>query len=337
MLQVRAISPCIGGGDGVPYVDVAARVEEEVAPMVSRLLRSEGEVLRRLTESVEGPGWTAFAEAVRLLDAVEGRVITSGMGKSGHIARKVAATMASLGTPASFVHPGEASHGDLGMLTAKDGLLAFSNSGNSAELGDILEHARSVGVPVVGVTMGPESMLARMSDVVVLLPRMPEGCPLGLAPTTSTTAQLAVGDALSVALCVLREFTHDGFRRLHPGGSLGQATTRVGDAMLTNGRMPLVGVGADTAAALYEMAHKGFNMAGVTDERGRLVGVVSAGDLTPGRSGPVAAVLSGPAVALSPDDTVAAAVKAMDERGLRAAFVVRDGRPVGVLRRPESA
>lgn len=220
-----------------------------------------------------------FSRAVELLAAVEGRIVVTGMGKSGHIARKVAATLASTGTPALFVHPGEASHGDLGMIVAGDAVLAFSNSGETSELADIVQHTRRFALPLIAVTGRGGSTLAHASDLALVLPATPEACPMGLAPTTSTTMQLGLGDALAVALLKRRGFTASDFQRFHPGGRLGARLKRVRDLMHTGAALPLAPPDLSMDQALLLMTEKSFGCLGVVEAPCRLVGIVTDGDL----------------------------------------------------------
>ena len=240
-----------------------------------RVLSVEGDALGALARSLDA----RFTKAIDLILAVEGRVIVSGMGKSGHIGNKIAATLASTGTPAQFVHPGEASHGDLGFITRKDGALLLSNSGKTQELTDIIEFTRRAGIPLIAITGGADSALAQYADVALILPAAPEACPMGLAPTTSTTMQLALGDALAVALMKRRGFTADDYRVLHPGGSLGKRLVRVADIMHVGSELPLVGQDSVMSDVLLEITSKRFGCAGVTDARGGLIGVITDGDL----------------------------------------------------------
>ncbi|MBP7242874.1 KpsF/GutQ family sugar-phosphate isomerase [Amaricoccus sp.] len=221
----------------------------------------------------------SFAAAAQLLLATRGRVIVSGMGKSGHVARKIAATLASTGTPAFFVHPAEASHGDLGMITRDDVVMLLSNSGETPELADLIAYTRRFAIPLVAVAGRAESTLIAQADVGIVLPPAPEACPVGLAPTTSTTMTLALGDALAVALMETRAFTPAEFRDLHPGGRLGARLATVGQLIHRGDEAPLVGMDAGMPEALLEMTAKGFGVVGVTDAEGRLVGVVTDGDL----------------------------------------------------------
>jgi len=240
-----------------------------------RVLRVEGDALGALARSLDAQ----FTKAIDLIIGVQGRVIVSGMGKSGHIGHKIAATLASTGTPAQFVHPGEASHGDLGFVTRKDAALLLSNSGKTSELTDIIDYVKREGIPLIAITGGADSALAQDADVALILPAAHEACPMGLAPTTSTTMQLALGDAIAVALMERRGFTADDYRALHPGGSLGRRLVRVADIMHTGEELPLVGEDMVMSDVLLEMTSKRFGCAGVTNADGGLIGVITDGDL----------------------------------------------------------
>mgnify|MGYP006273579899 CR=1 FL=1 len=256
--------------DAPPAADPAATLAAG-----RRVLRLEAEALAGYAEALAAP----FVEAVELILRAEGRVIVSGMGKSGHVGRKIAATLASTGTPAFFVHPGEASHGDLGMFTAMDVALVLSNSGETPELADVIAHTRRFSIPLIGVASRPGSTLLEAADVALLLPQAEEACAVGVAPTTSTTLTMALGDALSVALMERRDFTLEHFRTFHPGGKLGARLVKVRDLMHVGARLPLVGADAPMREVLLEMTSKGFGSAGVLDGAGRLVGIVTDGDL----------------------------------------------------------
>lgn len=238
-----------------------------------RVIRREAEALAVLADALG----ESFSAAVALLMAAKGRVIVSGMGKSGHIARKIAATFASTGTPAHFVHPAEASHGDLGMVAEGDVLVVLSNSGETPELADILAHAKRFRIPLIGVAGREGSTLLRQADVAILLPQVPEACETGIVPTTSTTMTLALGDALAIALMEHRAFTPDHFRLFHPGGKLGARLLRVRDLMHND--PPLVPETLPMGEALLEITRRGFGVVGVTDAEGRLCGIITDGDL----------------------------------------------------------
>ena len=304
-----------------------------------RVLALEAAALGQLADTLDA----GFARAVSLLAGATGRVVVTGMGKSGHVARKIAATLASTGTPALFVHPAEASHGDLGMIVAGDAVLALSNSGETPELADLVAHARRFGLPLVAVTGRAESALARAADVALLLPPAPEACPMGLAPTTSTTMQLALGDALAVALLTRRGFTAADFREFHPGGKLGAKLSRVREMMHGGAEMPLAAPDLRMDAALVAMTAKRFGCLGIVED-GRLVGVITDGDLRralqPGAASPQASLLARQAGevmtraprTIGPDALAAEALRLMNERSITALFVVDEaGRPIGIL------
>ena len=238
-----------------------------------RVIRREAGALETLAGGLDGN----FTKAVTLLMAAKGRVIVSGMGKSGHIARKIAATFASTGTPAHFVHPAEASHGDLGMVAEGDVLIVLSNSGETPELADILAHAKRFGIPLIGVAGREGSTLMRQATVGILLPKVPEACETGIVPTTSTTMTLALGDALAIALMEHRAFTPEHFRMFHPGGKLGARLLKVADLMHDD--PPLVAETLAMGEALLEITRRGYGVVGVTDPQGDLKGIITDGDL----------------------------------------------------------
>jgi arabinose-5-phosphate isomerase len=307
-----------------PDLDVAREV-----------LATEAAGLRALAAAL-GPD---FARAVDCLGRASGRIVVSGMGKSGHIGHKIAATMASTGTPAMFVHPAEASHGDLGMIVPGDAVLALSNSGETAELADLVAHARRFNLPLVAITARADSALARAADVALLLPAAAEACPMGLAPTTSTTMQLALGDALAVALLKRRGFTAADFRRFHPGGRLGSRLRRVRDLMHTGDAVPLAPADLPMDQALVLMTEKRFGCLGVTGPAGDLVGILTDGDLRRAM-GPdlltrvVRDVMTAKPRTIGPDSLAVEALHAMNahERPVTALFVVgATGRVEGIL------
>ena len=280
-----------------------------------------------------------FSAAIECLAAATGRVVVSGMGKSGHIGRKIAATLASTGTPALFVHPAEASHGDLGMIVSGDAVLALSNSGETAELADLVGHVRRFGLPLVAITGRSESTLERAADVALVLPKAPEACPMGLAPTTSTTMQIALGDAIAVALLTRRGFTAADFRRIHPGGRLGARLRRVRDLMHSGPDIPLARPDLRMDAALVQMTEKRFGCLGITDGRGALVGIITDGDLRRAM-GPdllnrqVHEIMTPDPRTIGADALAAEALHAMNahQRPVTALFVVdAERRPVGIL------
>lgn len=269
----------------------------------------------------------SFVQAVELLMAATGRVIVSGMGKSGHVARKIAATFASTGTPAHFVHPAEASHGDLGMVARGDVLIVLSNSGETSELADILAHAKRFGIPLIGVAGRGGSTLLRQSDVAILLPQVPEACETGIVPTTSTTMTLALGDALAIALMEHRAFTPEHFRMFHPGGKLGARLLKVGDLMHDD--PPLVAADTPMGDVLLTITRRGFGVVGVTDAAGALIGIVTDGDLRRHMKGLLALtageVMTRDPRTIGPEALAGEALSVMNDRKITCLLVTRDG------------
>jgi arabinose-5-phosphate isomerase len=297
-----------------------------------RVLQFEAAGIEALSKALD----ESFGRALNVLDRTTGRVIVTGMGKSGHIATKVAATFSSTGTPAQFVHPAEASHGDLGMITEHDAVIAFSNSGETTELADLVTFAKRFEIPLIAVTARAESTLAKAADVTLLLPPSPEACPMGLAPTTSTTVMLALGDALAVALLERKGFSADDFSVLHPGGKLGRRLLRVSAIMHTGPAMPLVDPAASMDEVLITMTAKGFGCAGVVGDDGRLRGVITDGDLRRHMAANLLsltaeAVMTGKPKAIRPDALASEALHVMNARAITNLFVVDDERPVGIV------
>ena len=299
-----------------------------------RTIRAEAMALEQLAAAIG----TDFAQAVDLLAGVAGRVVVTGMGKSGHVARKIAATLASTGTPALFVHPAEASHGDLGMVTGSDAILALSNSGETPELRDLLLYAKRFGNPLVAMVGRDRSTLGDAADVVLSLPALAEACPMGLAPTTSTTAMLALGDALAVALLERKGFTASDFAVFHPGGKLGSRLLRVEQLMHAGDDLPLVRPEATMRDAVLEMTKKRLGCVGVTDATGRLVGIVTDGDLRRRMAHDILEHRVSEVMTKAPRtiDRRALAVEAVaamngGERPITVLFVVDGERPVGAL------
>ena len=280
----------------------------------------------------------SFSAAVDLILKAKGRVIVSGMGKSGHVGRKIAATLASTGTPAQYVHPAEASHGDLGMVTAGDVALVLSNSGETPELSDIIAHTRRFSIPLIGVASRPGSTLLTQSDVAITLPAAEEACGTGIVPTTSTTMTLALGDALAVALMEHRQFTPEHFRTFHPGGKLGARLLKVVDLMHGGDAMPMVAETTPMSDALLVMSQKGFGVVGVTDANGRLTGIVTDGDLRRHMAGlldhTAGEVMTRNPRTVDPASVAEKAVAIMRDRKITCLFVVApegDGRATGIL------
>ncbi len=284
-----------------------------------RVIRREADALDILADGLGD----SFRQAVDLLIASTGRVIVSGMGKSGHIARKIAATFASTGTPAHFVHPAEASHGDLGMVAKGDVLIVLSNSGETPELADILAHAKRFGIPLIGVAGRAGSTLLRQSDAAILLPDAPEACETGIVPTTSTTMTLALGDALAIALMEHRAFTPEHFRMFHPGGKLGARLLKVRDLMHDN--PPLVPADTAMGDALLVITQRGFGVVGVTDAEGLLTGIVTDGDLRRHMDGLLSLtagqVMTASPRTISPDALAGEALALMNDRKITCLLV----------------
>ncbi len=288
-----------------------------------------------LVELSDGLG-EEFVQALDLLSQVTGRIVVTGMGKSGHIGHKIAATMASTGAPAFSVHPGEASHGDLGMITSSDAVLALSNSGETTELSDVIAHTRRFAIPLIAITGKAGSTLATAADVALVLPEIPEACPMGLAPTTSTTMALALGDALAVALLNRKGFSASDFRQLHPGGKLGGLLQKVEDLMHSGDQMPLINQQAKMTDALIEMTAKRFGCVGALDDKGVIVGIVTDGDIRRHMNPDllektVHEVMTATPRTIRSQALASEAVQVMNSKAITALFVVDDEKPVGIV------
>jgi arabinose-5-phosphate isomerase len=253
--------------------------ETDAARSALRTIKTEKSGLADLERALGNGLAVPFTEAVRKIRDTPGRVIVTGIGKSGHVGAKLAATMASTGTPAFFVHPVEANHGDLGMITARDVIVALSWSGETSELQGIVGYSRRFSIPLIAVTSGENSTLAREADIVLCLPKSQEACPHGLAPTTSALMQLAIGDALAVALLEARGFSAGDFKTFHPGGKLGATLSHVGEVMHKGDEMPIVPLGTDMRTAVMKLSHKRFGCVCVLGDDGRLAGIVTDGDI----------------------------------------------------------
>ena len=299
-----------------------------------RVLTAEAEALKLQADSLGG----AFVTAVDLLAAAKGRIILTGVGKSGHVARKIAATFASTGAPAFFVHANEASHGDLGMIGQDDVVVGLSKSGEIRELADVLAYSKRFHIPLIAITAQPDSALGQAADVVLQLAEAAEATGEVNAPTTSTTLQIALGDALAVALLERRGFTAKDFKTFHPGGKLGAMLRTAGDLMHTGAELPLVGAATPMAEALLVMTEKRFGIVGIQDTGGRLIGVITDGDLRrhlDGLMGHTAGevMTPGPKKTVAPGQLASEALALMSDPlpGVTVMFVVEDGRPVGIL------
>ena len=288
---------------------------------------------RSLTENLAGP----FCNAIKVIGSISGRVIVTGVGKSGHIGTKIAATFASTGTPAFFVHPLEANNGDLGMIARDDVILAMSWSGESTELHGILSYSRRFSIPLIALTSGATSTLAREADIVLLLPKEQEACPHGLAPTTSTIMQLAMGDALAIALLEARGFTAHDFRTFHPGGKLGAMLSHVSDIMHTGDSIPLVPVGTGMPEAITVLSMKRFGCVGVVDEAGTLCGIVTDGDIARHLSVNLGETSVDDVMTRNPKTVnstmlATAAMGLLNQHNISALFVTEeDGTPLGIV------
>jgi arabinose-5-phosphate isomerase len=301
-----------------------------------RTVAAEQSGLAALKAALEDGLAAPFADAVEALSTIRGRVIVTGVGKSGHIGSKIAATLASTGTPSFFVHPAEANHGDLGMIARDDAIVAVSWSGETFELKGIVAYARRFSIPLVAITAGETSTLAREATVALVLPRAPEACPHGLAPTTSTMLQLVVGDALAVALLEARGFTPEHFRTFHPGGQLGASLTQIREIMHVGDRVPLVATGTPMGEAIARISEKGFGCVAVTGADGRLAGIITDGDLRRHigdglLSRTVDEVMTRSPKTVGPDALAATALQLVNASAITSLMVVEDGRPVGII------
>ncbi|MEI8702702.1 MAG: KpsF/GutQ family sugar-phosphate isomerase [Mesorhizobium sp.] len=301
-----------------------------------RTVATEQAGVAALAAALENGLAEPFARAVDMVSQIEGRVIVTGVGKSGHIGSKLAATLASTGTPAFFVHPAEANHGDLGMIARDDAIIAMSWSGESLELKGIIAYSRRFSIPLIAVTAGERSALAREADVVLLLPRASEACPHGLAPTTSTLLQLVIGDALAIALLEARGFTPDHFRTFHPGGQLGANLTQIRDIMHVGDRLPLVPSGTGMREAILELSRKGFGCVAITAEDGALIGIITDGDIRRHIGSNLLAmsvdqVMTKEPKTAGPDTLVATALQTINTSAITSLMVVEGRRPIGLV------
>lgn len=303
----------------------------DAAAIGRRVLEIEAKALLAQAAALDGP----FSEAVALISNLKGRLILTGIGKSGHVAKKIAATLASTGTPAFFVHATEASHGDLGMITPDDVILALSKSGETRELGDVLSYAKRFSVPLIGMTASKDSALGQASDILLLLAPEPEATDYVNAPTTSTTLQIALGDALGVALLEKRGFGAADFKNFHPGGKLGAALRTVKDLMHKASELPLVSEAAGMPEALLVMTEKRFGCVGVTDAGGALVGLITDGDLRRHMDGlmtrSASEVMTRAPKTVTLDMLAGEALAVLNAKAITVLFVVEDQKPVGIL------
>lgn len=315
-----------------------AKVERDGAiASAIRTVETEKAGLAALSAALEGKLYDAFCEAVRIIGDISGRVIVTGIGKSGHVGAKIAATFASTGTPSFFVHPVEANHGDLGMIARDDVILAMSWSGESVEMQGIINYSRRFSIPLIAVTSGERSALAREADTVLLLPKEQEACPHGLAPTTSTLMQLSLGDALAVALLEARGFTATDFKTFHPGGKLGASLSHIGDVMHSGENLPLVALGTSMPDAVMLLAQKRYGCVGVIDDDGILVGIVTDGDIARNLSRNLAElnvdeVMTRNPKTVKPTTLATAALGLLNQHNISALIVTDETfRPIGIV------
>ncbi len=315
--------------------DTGERAQAAIASAL-RTLEAEASGVDALSAALRNGLRATFVAAVELIRASQGRVIVTGMGKSGHVARKISSTLASTGTPALYVHPGEASHGDLGMIANNDVIIALSWSGETVELKNITDYSRRFQIGLIAMTANPESTLAKTADVVLILPQAREACPHNLAPTTSSLMQLALGDALAIALLESRGFTAVDFSVLHPGGKLGAQLKLVRDVMHSGAAMPLAPLGTAMSDAIIEMTTKGFGCVGITDARGHLVGIITDGDLRRHMrpnllDANVNAVMTRGPKSVRPDQLISETLELLNSSKVTTLFAVESGKPVGIV------
>ncbi|AJC81086.1 arabinose 5-phosphate isomerase KdsD/KpsF-type protein [Rhizobium etli bv. phaseoli str. IE4803] len=312
-------------------------VENGVLESAKRTIEIEKRGLEALEQALDNGLAGPFTRAIEVIGDISGRVIVTGVGKSGHIGAKLAATFASTGTPAFFVHAAEANHGDLGMIARDDVVLAISKGGESAELKSIISFTRRFSIPLIALTCGEHSSLATAADIVLLVPNEQEACPNGLAPTTSTLMQLALGDALAVALLEARGFTATDFHVFHPGGKLGASLTHVADIMHTGERLPLVAKGTPMPEAITVLSRKHFGCVGVLDEQGRLCGIVTEGDMARNLTRNLAElavddIMTKTPKTVKPTMLATAALALLNQHSIGALIVIdEDRRPLGLV------
>jgi arabinose-5-phosphate isomerase len=314
--------------------------ENKIITNGKNVLDLEAQALSYLSKSLDDN----FVKAVKTLYAPDSRVIVSGMGKSGHVGKKIAATMSSVGQPAFFVHPAEASHGDLGMITKNDKLLLISNNGESYELRSIIDYAKRFDIPIVSITSNPKSTLAKFSKVVLLLPKVAEACPMGLAPTTSTTMTIAMGDALAISILHMRDFNHTDFKMFHPGGNLGTQLALVRDYMHTQDKLPVINSENLMDECLIKMSYCGFGCVGVIDDQNNLIGIVTDGDLRRHMNHDllkqkVKEIMTKNPITIFPDILMVEALSIMNDKSITSLFVIKKTEhaddikknPIGIL------
>ena len=301
-----------------------------------RTIEKEIEALRVMENGLD----ENLTQALDMMQSAKGRVIVTGMGKSGHVGRKIAATLASTGTPSFFVHPAEASHGDLGMLTTDDIVLAISNGGESKELSDILVYCKRYGIPLISMTKNPESTLGKAGDIILKLPDAAEACPLGLAPTSSTTATIVLGDILAVALMERKGFSRSNYKQRHPGGKLGAILQKVSDLMHTGDEMPILDEHAIMRQIIVTMSSKMLGCVGIVDDNGNLIGMITDGDLRRAMENSLdynlfektaKEIMTINPLTTTPDTLVAEAVNIMNSKNITQLFIVENQKPLGII------
>jgi arabinose-5-phosphate isomerase len=305
---------------------------DKIISIGQKVLEIEAAALSQMARELS----TEFAEAVRLIHDCRGRVILSGMGKSGHIGRKIAATLASTGTPAYFVHPAEASHGDLGMITKDDICIVISNSGETSELSDVIAHTKRFQIPMIGIASRAQSTLLKAADIALVLPNAPEACSIGMAPTTSTTLALALGDALAVAVMEMRGFKKEHFKTFHPGGKLGAQLLKVESLMHSGDELPLISPNTVMIDTIMTMNEKMFGLVGLVDESGTLCGIITDGDLRRNLDGLLQKTAADIGMhmprTVSKDILAIEALSLMNNSKISAVFVIDENtKPIGLL------
>ena len=316
--------------------DIKPQPDDRLISSALRTLDAEAGGIAALSRALKNGLGPALIAAVDLIRNAQGRLIVTGMGKSGHVGRKIAATFASTGTPAFFVHPGEASHGDLGMITPDDVIMALSWSGETVELKNLIDYSRRFKIGLIAMTAEPDSTLGRACDVALVLPQAREACPHNLAPTTSSLMQLALGDALAIALLESRGFTELDFKALHPGGRLGAMLKFVRDVMRPGDGVPLTATGSRMSDAIVEMSAKSVGCVGIVSQSGQLIGIITDGDLRrhmrPGLTeASVDEVMTKGPKTCRPDQLVSEIIEILNTSKITAIFVVENGKPVGVV------
>jgi arabinose-5-phosphate isomerase len=301
-----------------------------------RTLDAEGSGIEALAGAIRDRLGASLVAAIDLIRAAQGRIIVTGMGKSGHVAHKIASTLSSTGTPAFFVHPAEASHGDLGMIANNDVILALSWSGETAEMKNLTDYSRRFRIGLIAMTSNPDSTLAKTADVVLVMPQAREACPHNLAPTTSSLMQLALGDALAIALLESHGFTATDFGLLHPGGKLGALLKTVGELMHSGAAVPLAPLGTPMSEAILEMSAKGFGCIGITDAKGALAGIITDGDLRRHMrdnllDARVEKIMTRSPKTVRPDQLISETLDILNSLKVTALFAVEAGMPVGVI------